>query len=102
VKGSTQFPSNPHWQRWTSVLPPAQKVLAFPFLSFHQAYVMVLSSSGAKLQSYYLINRHRLSLLDKNNEQKLRITLIDWWHSADSSTSAEICRLLALYLIVLE
>jgi hypothetical protein len=79
VEGSTQFPSNPHWQRWTPVLPPAQNVLAFPFLSFHHAYVMVLSSSGAKLQSYYLMNCYRLIKFTnlKNNEQKWRITLID-------------------------
>ena len=36
IKDSTQFPSMPHWQVWTSVSAPAQKYLAFPLMSFHQ------------------------------------------------------------------
>jgi hypothetical protein len=47
VEASTQFPSIPHWQVWTSVFIPAQKYFSLPFLSFHQEYLMPSNSNGA-------------------------------------------------------
>jgi hypothetical protein len=55
VEASTQFPSIPHWQVWTSVSVPAQKYFLSSFLSFHQEYAMSFNSNGAWLHSYYLV-----------------------------------------------